>query len=562
MTEQQTRLQQYVDVIQRANRIAATTELDALLDQMLDLIITLTQAEAGTLYLYDTASHELIFKVVKGDSASQKLLGTRISATRGVAGAALREGEPIFVTDVTNDPRWDRIIGELPGIQLRTMYCLPLCLRKQPIGVVQVFNLPETTVDDADELVLLELLCNRLVTEVEKARLLEEAHQREQRQQALVDIIGHITTTLDRDQLLTRIMNHARELLDVEATSIWLWDEDHTALVVHLATGLHSEGLRNISVPAGHGIIGYVVQRGETVRVNDVNNDSRFYRQADEQSGFHTRGILGVPLRAPEIHLGGERGEVPGQIIGGAQALNKRNGQPFSNEDAKLFETLASQAATVIRFAQLYEETAGLFLGIVDAITGAIDLKDPYTRGHSQRVSDFSVAIAQEMGLPQEVVYHVRIGSKLHDVGKIGIPDAILTKPDRLTEAEMTEMKLHPIRGAEMLKKHATLHHRLQAELPALAEHHERLDGSGYPGGLRGDQISLMGRIVAVADAFDAMTSDRPYRKGMSAEIALSILRAGAGTEYDAVCVEALARARANGGVLVQHERIDDTSAG
>lgn len=166
MAVQQTRLQHYIDVIQRANQIAATTELDDLLDRMLDLIIDVTQAEAGTLYLYEAATHELIFKVVKGDPNSQRLVGYRLSANQGVAGYALRQAEPLFIPDVMSDPHWDRSTGELSGMQLRTMYCMPLLLRQQPVGVVQVFNLAPNTVDDNDEMAILHMLCDRLVTEV------------------------------------------------------------------------------------------------------------------------------------------------------------------------------------------------------------------------------------------------------------------------------------------------------------------------------------------------------------------------------------------------------------
>jgi GAF domain-containing protein len=135
------------------------------------------------------------------------------------------------------------------------------------------------------------------------------------------------------------------------------------------------------------------------VVVNDVRKDDRFYRHIDTQSGFVTRTILCVPLRSPQIVLGGDRGFIESQIIGGAQALNPRDGRQYDAEDVSLFETMASQAATVIRLSQLYAEVESLFTRIIDAITGAIDLKDPYTRGHSQRVSDYSVAIAQELGL-------------------------------------------------------------------------------------------------------------------------------------------------------------------
>ncbi|MEI7644560.1 MAG: HD domain-containing phosphohydrolase [Chloroflexales bacterium] len=556
MTAQQTRLQQYVEVIQRANQIAASTELDALLDKMLGLLISVTQAEAGTLYLYDAATHELEFKVVHGSDASLRLVGTRIDADRGVAGMTLRSTKPLFVDDVANDPRWDRAIGEFAGLRMRTMYCVPLILRGQPIGVVQVFNLPADACDDVDEQAMIELLCSRLVTEVEKTRLLEQAQRRAKRQQALVEIISNLTTTLDSNTLLNRIMTHACDLLGVDATSIWLRDAQSGDLVLHMATGEKREHMHASRVPAGHGIIGHVVATGETVMVNDVSTDQRFYRNIDAQSGFRTRAILCVPMRAPKIILSGERGEVEEQVIGGAQALNPIGNRPFSADDISLFESLASQAATVIRLARLYEDTDKLFTRIIDAITGAIDLKDPYTRGHSQRVSDFSVAIAQGIGLSSQDVYRVRIASKLHDVGKIRVPDRILKKRKGLTEAEYRKMRKHPTYGLEFLRENGLLDlELLENSWQALSQHHERLDGRGYPEGLRGNEITLIGRIVAVADVFDAITSHRPYRPARTAEQAIAILRSAVGTEFDPGCVEALVRARECGTIRTQDER-------
>lgn len=556
MADQESRLQRYLAVIQRANQIADSTQLDDLLDRLLDLIIEITEAEAGTLYLYDAAANELIFKVVKGSPAGESLIGRRFPATTGIAGYALQQRQPFFVHDVANDPRWNRSLGEMGVLRLRTMFCVPLMLRGEPVGVVQVFNLPLEAVDEQDELALIELLTSRLVTEVEKARLLAEAQQRERRQQALVEIVSQLTATLERDELLRRIMNYACDLLEVEAASIWLIDHEHNDLVLHIAGGEHSERVEALRVPRGQGIIGHVIETGETVVVNDVHQDRRFYQGLDQRSGFQTRAILCVPLRSPRIVLGGERGEVEGMIIGGAQALNPRNGRPFSSDDVALFQMLASQAATVIRLAELYRETDSLFTRIIDAITGAIDLKDPYTRGHSQRVSDFSVAIAQELGLPRDQIYQLRVASKLHDVGKIRVPDQILKKPGRLEEEEFAEMRRHPIYGMEFLRDNGLLDlELLRHSWPALAQHHERLDGRGYPLGITGESISLFGRIVAVADVFDALTSHRPYRPPMPVEQVFALLRRGAGTEFDPECVEALIRARAKGKILTQDER-------
>ncbi len=547
--------QRIVEAVQRANRIAASTELDDLLDQMLALFLEVADAEAGTLYLYEPNRKELIFKVVRGDQHSLGLIGTRFPASRGLAGTALSTGEPIFIQDVENDQRWDRRLGEQSKLRVRTMYCLPLLMHEQPVGVVQVFNLPEEAVDDDEELALLQLLGNRMVSEIEKSRLLGEAQRREKRLGALVEIISQLTTTLDRDRLLTLIMNHARDLLECEATSVWVLDEQSDLLRLHVATGDRGDRLKEVTVPVGQGLIGHVVATGGRVLVDDVSKDPRHYQQVDERSGFVTRSILTVPLRSPSINLGPDRGEIKENIIGGAQALNKLDGGLFSEDDIALFEALAGQAATVLQLARLYENTQKLFEGVISVVAGAIDAKDPYTQGHSRRVSEFSVAIAEELGMSREEIYHIKVGGELHDVGKIGIPDAILKKPDRLTDDEMAEMRKHTLMGYEIMQQEE-LRWRLREELPALLEHHERLDGKGYPHGLVGKElISLIGRIVAVADVFDALTSDRPYRAGMPAEEALAILRRGSGAEFDPACVEAFCRAQARGKVVTQRER-------
>lgn len=548
--------QRMIDTLRRANAIAANHELDALLEQMVDLFIDVVNAEAGSLYLYDADTDELVFKVVKGDARSQGLVGQRFPATRGIAGAALREQRPIFIDNVEADQRWERTLGELSSLHLRTVYCLPLVLREQAIGVVQVFNLSSSAVDEEGELALLHDLADRMASEIEKARLLEQATSRQRRLNALVDIISRLTTTLDRQEVLSRIMDHARDLLEVEATSVWELDEQHDPplLRLHVATGDRGEKLKALTLRLGEGIIGQVVQTGERMLVEDVSKASQHYKQADQQSGFVTRSILCVPLRAPGIELGPERGELNASTIGGAQALNKRNGGVFTQDDIQLFETLASQAATVLQVARLNEDTYRLFMGVIKVVAGAIDAKDPYTQGHSQRVSEFAVAIASELGLSRKAISHVRIGGILHDVGKIGVPDSILNKSGGLSPEEFEEVKKHPERGYDIMRQEE-LRWLLREELPALLQHHEREDGSGYPNRLTADKISLIGKIVHVADVFDALTSDRPYHDGRTPDVAISILQSGIGTEFDAECVAALLSARAKGQVQTQRER-------
>jgi HD-GYP domain-containing protein (c-di-GMP phosphodiesterase class II) len=194
------------------------------------------------------------------------------------------------------------------------------------------------------------------------------------------------------------------------------------------------------------------------------------------------------------------------------------------------FNLMTDQIESFIKDLQRSsQENRELFIGTVKALAAAIDGKDPYTRGHSERVSRFSVAIAQRMNLCDEEVEKIRISALLHDVGKIGIDDKILKKPAALTDEEYEIMKKHPQKGYKIMSQIPAM----KEFLPGMYMHHEMVDGRGYPQGLKGDEIPIMGKIVAVADTFDAMTTERPYQKAMKFEDALQRLESFVGTRYD-----------------------------
>lgn len=385
-----------------------------------------------------------------------------------------------------------------------------------------------------------------------QAAQLASAAQREARLRELNDILGQLGASLDPDQVLRMFIQQAQHFLGVEAVSLFLVDEATGEAVLQIASQESDQmQIEQLRVPAGEGIIGSVIQSGETELVQDVQRDERHYEQADQASGFTTRSILAVPLRTRAIDLGQERGAASERIIGGLEAINKLDG-PFQEEDKELLQVMAKGAATILVVARLYKDANKLFLDVIQAIVAAIDAKDPYTRGHSQRVSDFSVEIARELGLSGEEIYQVRLGSLFHDVGKIGIPDRILRKKGQLKPVEIQTMRQHTRIGEHIMSQVRLMHD----EIPAMLGHHERLDGSGYPGGLRGEQISTISRIVAVADVFDAMTSDRPYRAGLPVEEVFAYLRGHAGAHFDSACVAALVRAYRRGAVQTQAQRV------
>jgi len=210
--------------------------------------------------------------------------------------------------------------------------------------------------------------------------------------------------------------------------------------------------------------------------------------------------------------------------------------------DERLTEAKYGDSGSAHIVAQLQSGLVGSQdnFSMLNALVSAVDNKDRYTRRHSEDVLTYSVQIAEELGLDASTLFHVKLAALLHDVGKIGVPDDILRKPGKLTDEEFAAIKQHPTMGAIMVNAVPGF----EATLDAVRFHHERWDGGGYPSGLAGEQIPLLGRLMAVADAFSAMTTDRPYRKAMDNERAMEILRRGSGSQWDPVCVDAFIRAR------------------
>ena len=221
--------------------------------------------------------------------------------------------------------------------------------------------------------------------------------------------------------------------------------------------------------------------------------------------------------------------------IGMLLAVNKK-GREFDSADAKLLGSIVNQSSVFLANHRLYADLQDLLMGVLHALTATIDAKDPYTCGHSQRVARVSRRLAEKMGFDPAKVQQIYLAGLLHDIGKIGVPETTLRKEGRLTDDEYKDMKRHPVLGAKILGGIR----QLEKEITGILHHHERLDGKGYPYGLRGDQLPMEARIVGLADSFDAMTSDRTYRKALSLETVVEEIRTHAGTQFDPRLVDIL----------------------
>lgn len=224
------------------------------------------------------------------------------------------------------------------------------------------------------------------------------------------------------------------------------------------------------------------------------------------------------------------------KIFGHMLAIRDADGDEFGTVEADLMKSTAVILAVHLINQRQYSQLHQMLESTIQAFVCAIDAKDPYTHGHSTRVCNLSIEIAKRLGYTKPELNNIRMGAVLHDIGKIGVEDSVLRKPTKLTDEEYDKIKAHPVIGFEIIKGIP----QFRPFLPAIRSHHECWDGSGYPDGLAGKEIPRDAQIVAVADAFDAMTSDRPYRNGMSLEKVTSILKEGRGTQWASDVVDAL----------------------
>ncbi len=345
---------------------------------------------------------------------------------------------------------------------------------------------------------------------------------------ALLSQLGQIlNSTLDHKEVRRRAMEAATKLMEAEVGSLLLVDEEKRNLYFEVALGDKEEAIKTITLNIGEGIAGWVAKEGRPLIVNDPQKDIRFFKEADEKTKFKTRNLICVPVKVKE------------NVIGVLEAINKQRGEDFNDEDLSLFISLADQVAIALDNARLYQQLEEMFFQTAESLADAIEKRDPYTGGHTQRVTSYSLATAKFLRLSPMEMKWLRIASVLHDIGKIGIEDHILRKPDRLSPEEFNIIKSHTKMGAEIVE-HVR---QLKEIVPGVKYHHEQIDGKGYPDGLRGDDIPLIAKIVAVADTYDAMTTDRPYRKALSREVAITELKRSSGTQLDREVVEAFLKA-------------------
>lgn len=351
----------------------------------------------------------------------------------------------------------------------------------------------------------------------------------------LIAVASDLTSELEFNRLFPMIISRVTEIMEAERTSLYVIDWDARELWTKVA-----EGIEMINVPLGKGISGRVAETGEIINVADAWELPYFDRSFDRINNFRTRSVLCVPLRSSVS-----------RNIGILQVINKKGKECFDRSDEIFMKGLASQVGIALENSLLTDEIKLTFNSSISTLSSIVDARHPLTAGHSVRVTEYSLLIAKEMHLGENDMEVLRLAAMLHDIGKIGISDATLLKNGIFTAEERAEMNTHPSKTRVILDKFR-FPRILRSVSDVACHHHEKIDGSGYPDGLTDDQIPLGSKIIAVADVFDAVTSQREYPKyvgqttmgqePMSLMKAVLLLQEEAGSHFATEVVSAFLR--------------------
>jgi response regulator RpfG family c-di-GMP phosphodiesterase len=337
----------------------------------------------------------------------------------------------------------------------------------------------------------------------------------------MFDYVAKISAEAELTKLLMLMADMGRELIVADRCTLWLLDEVTDELWTKVA-----HGMPEVRIPANAGIVGHAISDGMPIIINNPYEDSRFNQSIDKQTGYTTKNIIAIPIRNSDD-----------KIMGAYQAINKlTEAQVFAQKDVDHLVLAAAYSAKALESAALYKEIEDTQKEIIFTMAEVGESRSKETGNHVKRVAEYSYILAKGYGLSDSDADLLKMASPMHDIGKIGISDAILKKPGKLTEEEFEVMKTHAELGYDMLKN--SHRHILKAAATVANEHHEKWNGRGYPIGLKGEEIHIFGRITAMADVFDALASDRCYKKAWPLEKIYGLFREERGEHFDPKLVD------------------------
>lgn len=422
--------------------LSRSANLKTILGHILQYMNELFHSEAASIILKDTVRKRIFFFAARGKK-SKAITKYHLNPGEGICGWVISKNHPLLSNKPYKDPRFKKEIDTEINYKTKSIVCVPLRARNTTIGAMEIIN---KRYSDGrftkQDLRTLNAIASQIAILINNNWLSRQAIDRMKALSSLITVSEAVSSSLDLPSVLNTVMEQVKKVMKTAGSSLMLRDRDTGNLIFSAVTGAKKEKMKNIIIPRGKGIAGWIAEHNRPCIVNDVSSDPRFYQNADEKSSFVTKQIIGVPMNLKD------------DVIGVVEAVNKLDGSSFGSGDLSLFSAMARLSAVAIQNARYYGELRELFLSSIRTLSKAIETKDPYTQGHSERVTLYSLMIANEMGLPEKIIEDVQLAGILHDIGKIGIDENILRKPERLTPEEFAEVKKHPQAGEEIMKKH------------------------------------------------------------------------------------------------------------
>jgi HD-GYP domain-containing protein (c-di-GMP phosphodiesterase class II) len=509
--------------------IVSTLDMDQVLDLITRLLGNIIQYDSMAILMID--GDELQIIACQGFNHPEDILNLHFPSEPGYPNyEVIEDKNPLAVTNVSEQFSKFHQPGQ-PYLDddIKAWLGVPLIHQHEVIGMFTIDRLSEEPFTEQDIEVAMQY-ANRAAIAITNAKLFAQTKDHLRRLEILRKIDATITSSKDLSDALQTTLRQVKEGLSADVASVFLFNEDEQVLSYQQSYGYRTEGHPDTKVQLGQGYVGTVADTRQPLFVPEVEwtEDGYQYPYSLEKEGVIS--YYGLPLISK------------GKLQGVLQILQRSKLEP-TPEWIEFAEALAAQTAIAVDNLTLFEgldqankELREAYDATIEGWAHALEIRDKETEGHSRRVVKYTIDVAKVFGMTKEEMVHVWRGVLLHDIGKMGVPDNILHKPGPLDEEEWAVMRQHPVFAFEMLQS-------IDYLKPALTiphYHHERWDGSGYPEGLKGEDIPLEARIFAVVDAYDALISDRPYRNAWPEEKVQKYLQEQAGKEFDPEVVRVL----------------------